>query len=415
MPQKLLPRIDLPADAPDFTRPVNSLKELSAKLGISTYKLRKWKEHSEEMRKGRPYSIGKCLLQLMATGKIPKDAIDTLDKDTQMALVFDVGIDAAEFHIMSESLDALLADPKGVDLILNENDPTKLKEGFKDLSPLKRKSWNPLDQNESATIAVACPMTAALFFDRVWCMDNQAPSDIGLRFGSLEEAFCLGLVESLVATIADATGADEKKLAEVAEKMSGLEFEIKVSQMFESMILTPVKRMSGRDVSVFSATQAACKEVYRPGEYKAALAILEGVPLIEEGSLTWEQVSELRADTKSRRKLMRFLHWVETEYANQPLSVIREGIEQKLSDYEEAVKKHGIQRSLGRLSVMLDGSLWLAVASAFDQLQLLAGVVGISVMGAKAAVMHYQYRLSQREIETQNPVAYIHEVTSRRK
>ena len=177
------------------------------------------------------------------------------------------------------------------------------------------------------------------------------------------------------------------------------------------MILTPVKRMSGLDVSVFSATQAACKEVYGPGERKAALAIMEAVPLIEERSLTWEQVSELRADTQSRRKLTRFLHWVETEYANQPLSLIREGIEQKLADYEDAVKKHGIQRSLGRVSVMLDGSLWLAVASAFDQ--ILAGVGGIAVMGVRAAVTHYQYRIAQRELETQNPVAYIHEVTSR--
>ncbi|MCD4727081.1 MAG: hypothetical protein K8R46_05445, partial [Pirellulales bacterium] len=229
MSRKLPPRINLPGEAPDFSRPVNSLKELSAKLGISTYKLRKWKEHSEELRKGWPYSIGKCLLQLIISGKIPKDEIRALDKETQVALAFDVAIDAAEFHEVSETLDALLGDPEAVDLILNEDDPTKLQEGLKNLQPIKRKSWNPLDQNESATIAVACPMTAALFFDRVWCMDDQAPSDIGLRFGTLEEGICLGLVESLVGTLADATGADEKKMAEVAEKMSSLEFEIELS------------------------------------------------------------------------------------------------------------------------------------------------------------------------------------------
>lgn len=411
MPRKLPARISLPGDAPDFSRPVNSLTELSAKLGLSTYKLRKWKEHSEELRKGRPYSIGRCVIELLASAKMTKDELEALDQETQMALAFDVAIDAAESYRTSEILDVLLGDQKAVDLILNEDNPAKLREGLKDLLPIQRKSWAPLDHGESATIAVASPMTAALFFDRVWCMDDQAPSDIGLRFGSLEEDICLGLAESLVCRLADATGADEKRIAQVAEKMSSLEFESGLASMFESMILTPVKQMSGRDVSVFSATQAACQKVYGPGERNAALAIMERVPLIEEGSLTWEQVSELRADTQSRRKLIRFLHWVETDYANQPLSVIRDGIEQKLVDYEDAVKKHGIQRSLGRLSVMLDGSLWLAVASAFDH--ILPAVVGIAVMGARAVVTHYQCSISQGELETQNPVAYIYEVISR--
>ena len=410
MPRKLPPRIDLPGDAPDFSRPLSSLKELSAKLGISVYKLRKWKEYSEELKKGQPYSIGKCILQLLASKKI---SMEDLNKEMQMALVFDVAIDAAEYQSASESIHALLSDPVAVDLIENEDDPAKFREKWEALKPIKCKTWKPLDENESATIAVACPMTAALFFDRVWCMDDQVPSDIGLRFDTLEENVCLGLVDSLVDTLADATGADEKKLAEIAEKMNSLEFEIQMSRTFESAILTPVKRMTGRDVPVFSASQAASKEVFSPGERKAAIAVLERVPLIEEGSLTWEQVSELRADTQSRRKLARFLHWVETDYANQPLSVIREGIEQKLADYEDAVKKHGIQRSLGRVSVLLDGSLWLAVALAFDH--ILAAVAGITVMGVKAAVTHYQYRIPQKETETQNPVAYINELIWRKK
>lgn len=413
MSRKLSPRIELPSDAPEFARPVNSLKELSAKLGVSTYKLRKWKEHSEELRTGRPYSIGKCLLQLIASGKIPWDEIEALDKESKIALAFDIAIDAAEFHSSSETLYDLLGDPEAIDLIQNADNPTMLREGLKNLRPAKRKCWNPLGQDEHATIAVACPMTAALFFDRVWCMDDWAPSDIGLRFGTMEEGVCLGLVGSLVSTLAEASGANEKKMAEVEEKMNSLEFELQFSEYFESMILSPVRRMSGRNVSVFSATQAASKRVYGPGERKAAIAIMEGVPLIEESSLTWEQVSELRADTQSRRKLTRFLHWAETQYANQPLSLIREGIEQKLADYEEAAKKHGIKRSLGRLSVMLDGGLWIAVASAFDQ--MLAGVAGIVIMGAKVAVTHYNYRISQEELESQNPVAYIHEVISRTK
>jgi hypothetical protein len=410
MPRKLPPRIDLPGNAPDFARPLSTLKELSEKLGISVYKLRKWKGYSKELEKGRPYSIGKCILQLLASGKI---SMEDLNEEMRLAMVFDVAIDAAEYQSASELLHAFLSDPETVDLVINEDDPAKLREKIKTLKPIKRNTWKPLDENESATIAVASPMTAALFFDRVWCMDDQVPSDIGLRFDTLEERICLGFVDSLVGTLADLTGANEKKLAEVREKINSLEFEVDISQSFESAILTPVKRMTGRDVSVFSASQAASKEVFGPGERKAAFAILDRVPLIEEGSLTWEQVSELRADTQSRRKLARFLHWVETDYANQPLSVIREGIEQKLADYEDAVKKHGIQRSLGRVSVLLDGSLWLAVALAFDH--PLATVAGITVMGVNAAVTHRQCRISQKEVETQNPVAYIHEVISRTK
>ncbi len=337
--------------------------------------------------------------------------VEALDEDTKMALAFDVAIDAAVDYRVSKVVDALLGDPTVIDLILNEDAPEKLQQGSEKIRLIRPKSWDPLGDKESATVAVACPRTAALFFDRVWCMDDQAPTNIGLRFGALEEDICLGLVNSLVGKLASTTDADDKKMAEVARKLSSVQFEVELAQRFESMILAPVKRMSGRDVSVFSASQAACREVYGTGERKGALAVLEGVPLIEETSLTWEQVSELRADMQSRRKLTRFLHWVEKEFVDRPPSVIREGIEHKLADYEDALKKHGIQRSLGRVSVLLDGGLWWAVASAFEH--TLAGLVGIGVMGFKAAVTHYKYRMIQSDLASQNPVAYIYEVISR--
>ncbi|MDP1563583.1 MAG: hypothetical protein Q8M16_19565 [Pirellulaceae bacterium] len=409
MPKKLPPRITLRGEVPDFLRPVNSLRELAIALDVSLYKLRSWREVCPPLKNGRPYSIGKVAFQLIATKRFPRD-LQSCSKELQFAIASEVAIDAAEQQKINEIIDAMQDCPDAVDSILYEDDPKKLTVALKQLGALKPKSWIPLSQSETVAVSVASPKTASLFFDRVWCMDSRAPSDIGVRFNSLEEKMCLGLTSSLVQSLAEATDATEEKLLEVEQKMMSVEFEAKFASMFESAILSPVKRLTGRDIPIFSSSSAASREVFPVGDKAAVLAIVDNVPLIDEKKLTWDQVIELRKDADAQKKLRRFLHWLEKDYANRPIQFIREAIELKLSEYNDALEKHGIEKSLGRTSMMLDGGFWMALLLSWNEF---AGLAGISIMGTRLVLEHYRYQRSRRELNDQNPAAYIYEVRSR--
>lgn len=123
---------------------------------------------------------------------------------------------------------------------------------------------------------------------------------------------------------------------------------------------------------------------------------LNNLQIVDEDTLTWDQVLEFRKDKDSRKRYRRLLHWFDKELLERPQSFIEDEISIKLEDYEQALKKHGIKTMLGAISESLDGRFLLseaAIAGAGSLLGnptlglLAAGGIMVGKVAVKAAEM----------------------------
>jgi hypothetical protein len=93
---------------------------------------------------------------------------------------------------------------------------------------------------------------------------------------------------------------------------------------------------------------------YTEGNVTSVLISLENLQIIDEDKLTWEQVLEFRKDDESKKKYKQFLHWLDTNMISKSQSFIQDEITIKLENYENALKKHGIQTVIGTVEELLD-------------------------------------------------------------
>src|SRR5437764_9524253 len=73
---------------------------------------------------------------------------------------------------------------------------------------------------------------------------------------------------------------------------------------------------------------------------------LDHIPVVLDSELTWEQVFELRRDKEATQKLNRLRRWFTNDLGKKSAEEINATLEDKLDDYQYALKKHGIRTIL---------------------------------------------------------------------
>jgi hypothetical protein len=135
---------------------------------------------------------------------------------------------------------------------------------------------------------------------------------------------------------------------------------------------------------------------------------LDFVPVAVEDELSWEQVLEFRRDTEVREKLRRMRRWFTLELQDKSEAEIRATLEEKLDDYSWALRKHGIQTTVGGFTS------FLAAAAAPTTLSLLAAsplvVTGGGIALAAGAVAWLANKQVERTELHRSEIAYLHEV-----
>src|SRR5262249_27532785 len=147
------------------------------------------------------------------------------------------------------------------------------------------------------------------------------------------------------------------------------------------------------------------------GKRIAYEAVLLNLPLVDPSSTTWEQVLDFRNDARARGTYRDLRLWLESGLQASSVQSAGDVINQKVSDYEWALKKHGFQTKLGAFTSVLDlktslatstaaavgfsigGPIWAAIASG----TLFAGQVLANVLEKRIEVGDI-YRSSHREI-----------------
>lgn len=240
--------------------------------------------------------------------------------------------------------------------------------------------------------------TAALCYDRVWSTtDGVVPESIRCWGGTPTEQGPLGLaadfnIKTGHAPLMAVVGPDEKRIAMIkASTNSGLGFTLrKVANSFSAshgVAMTPIYDwITHRD------------NAYQEGDHRTVIATLSNLQIVDESQLNWEQVTEFRNDRENQEKYRLFLHWLSVTLAGRSQALVDEEILQKLTDYEAALKKHGLRTVLGVLSVMSAAGLVVHEPSTF-------AFGGFTVLLAQALL-----NVRDNELNGASEVSWVYEV-----
>ena len=80
--------------------------------------------------------------------------------------------------------------------------------------------------------------------------------------------------------------------------------------------------------------------------------ILSGLKLVDTSEISWRHIIELREDKESLKKLGRLRRFIFKNYQGMPTSFIEDDILEKISDYEDAVKRWDLKTKDSALNVI---------------------------------------------------------------
>ncbi len=147
------------------------------------------------------------------------------------------------------------------------------------------------------------------------------------------------------------------------------------------------------------------------------VATLEQIPVAIETELSWEQVMEFKKDSESQRKYRDLHLWLEHSLAAKSEYHAKEIIEQKITDYSWAIRKHGIKTKAEIISSTLGlGSIIPTaggLSSAAINLGPIYGVltgVGLVITGISAWAVKRNIELNDIKRGANREIAYLYEI-----
>ncbi|MHC4519155.1 MAG: hypothetical protein ACYTAS_11230 [Planctomycetota bacterium] len=227
----------------------------------------------------------------------------------------------------------------------------------------------PSPFNSDALVAISGGdlKQAALFFERVLPLHSAGDVPSEVRFdqsGLLESDQFAAMMQESISTMrrlreVGQVAGSEEELAEL-----GLhEFHNRLMRHYHSALT----RASARSVPLFHSV-SEFEGSLSQGEEEAIEIKLVRAPLIDTSGVEWDQVIDIRRDGDFTRKLRRFRLFINDNYQGKEPSYIRDSLLQKMEDYEDACRKHGLKLTVSTLSKVLNsrsllGSLGLSATA----------------------------------------------------
>ena len=112
--------------------------------------------------------------------------------------------------------------------------------------------------------------------------------------------------------------------------------------------------------------------------YRAAL---HGLDVVDESKLTMEQVEEFRRDINAVEKYRALRLWLHHGLKAESLDQANDIVAKKLSDYNWAIKKHGLITMTGAIESVLDSKHMASIAGGAGITALFAGPIWASIAG----------------------------------
>lgn len=400
---------------------VGSLSEVAYIIGTTEAQLEAWKPDSPSLQNGPPFAIGEIVWDLLTANRIAAEKLGEVSStdgtnELQSAFVSQLLTDSLREADFGDFFDSILEDPS-LRRVMMEGDTERLGEALRMSGKLRPKEWQSLTSNDKVAIAIARPKTAALFFDRIWTLDRDIPGEIGFRIHSMEEKIALGLFDGIIANLAAREKdpeAAESKIEKAYELLTSPAAEIQIAKAYAGLLIPSVEKIVNHPVQTFFANEENMRASYAPGTTTMVIAVIESIGLVDESLLTWNQVHEIRQDERAVVQMRRMLHWIDTEMSGKSLGFIQDEINMRITDYEDAAKKHGIKLLSGALGTLLDVKLWntllgTAIGCALEKHSLaVAGLAaGLTLQGTRVAFETMNLHRDLKTARDTHPVAFL--------
>jgi hypothetical protein len=229
---------------------------------------------------------------------------------------------------------------------------------------------------ESVAMAMQCPRTASLFYDRVWwppeTFEHEPPSQVQV-FGATPPEIWLSIIARVIARkpqLRDellAAGAQTSFGEMLKASRPGAWLAAHLSTEWNVAITNIYPDVSSRDLE------------YQAGTSEALIVALQKIPVVNERCLENEQVLEFRRDASARRNYRRFVHFCDTGMIGKSAEYIADELSERLDKYDAALRKHGIETAVGTIEAILDKEFAIVAAG--------LGVLGHSFNNATSIVL----------------------------
>jgi len=172
------------------------------------------------------------------------------------------------------------------------------------------------------------------------------------------------------------------------------------------------------DLTPLFSKSADFDNSYVKGDAAVYHAIVENVPLVDDEDLSWEQVLEFRSDEEAKRKYRDFRVWLSFLPESLSISQATDIVGQKLDDYNEAIKKHGLRTRIGAYKSIIDWReqfpvIAAAIAGGLSGGTVWAAIAAGSVVLGKALVYVEEQKLALQDVQKNHrEVALIQEIKS---
>ena len=409
-------------DRPD----VETLGELAEIIQCPLIKLENVKQQVKSLSAGPPYRVGFVVLELLMENHISLEDMGqteiTQPSEAILAISAQIVSGSLRKAAVGDFLENVLDDPK-LKRVLLQGDSASLSDAIRMTGGVKKKKWAPVEKKESLVIALSRPLSAALFFDRVWTLDRAIPGTIGFRCGHVKEQIALGLLDALIDDFskleANEDFRDEKRDT-TEEFLRSPAFESHMSKAFTGLLAPEFERLTIRPVQTYFASEENLRGTYAIGSTPMVIAALESLEWIDEEHLTWEQVAEVRNDSQSVLALKRMLHWLDSQMAGKPIWFVADEIQLRIAEYENATSKHGIKLVRGAFGTFLDVKLLYSLLGSMiggkldpNHGELIGFLAGITAQGCRVVLETLNLHVESKTKLDENPVAYIHHLKNK--
>ncbi len=333
---------------------------------------------------------------------------------------------------------------------INEAIPPSIRDNVFDIPTISSafaKSWEDsfagLSNRETAAIAMGCKKTAALCYDRIHsfyaelvpadirfcCMTTyeidfavkdllsgfmaKMIEDVGIQRVALEKGGPLrDLSDAMKAILDSFLDSDFDKAIQSGTTLEGV-MELTKSRYAKSLAEAMKYEHNLIAIPVYSSRYNQNMD-FSEGKTEVVVSILSNLDIVDEEALSWDQVRQFREDEESKRKYKRFIHWMDKEMVGKSFAFIRDDISEKLYDYEDVLRKHGIKRTLGTISATFDPRTWVTGFAAGGKVMSLSdlrlgALTGASVIAGAVGLELVKVFLNIDE-PSRNEIAWVYEV-----
>ncbi len=272
------------------------------------------------------------------------------------------------------------------------------------------------DSQETVAVALS-PKTAALCFDRVWASsDYLVPRRFRCYGGTSMEDPREGLPAAYnifhreSPRLARCTTQDEFQtvVEDLVQNLKKSEYDRHNIVPFYLRIIAGRLRSHNINAVTAYGSTTELTQAYYEGPQKAAFLTLQGIPVVDEEALTWDQVEAFRNKRRVRNKYRRFLNWLAESYkiSESKQADIEKQVRDMLEEYRAGMKEAGLKTIMGTILVVLEGA---DVFKAIAQRDIATALSGITKAAIRAATVCMDLR--RNEHSKNGVVAWVHEAS----